>query len=59
MYLPHVVLHVYDSHVYVWQVTCGEAVELLEEKQIDQVPIVTDAGYTYVHDMLVPTDALS
>ena len=29
------------------QVTCGEAVELLQEKQIDQVPILTDVGYNY------------
>ena len=27
------------------QVTCGEAVKLLQEKQIDQVPILTDTGY--------------
>ena len=29
------------------QVTCGEAVELLQEKQIDQVPILTDVGYVH------------
>ena len=27
------------------QMTCGEAVELLREKQIDQVPILTETGY--------------
>lgn len=28
----------------VMQVTCGDAIELLREKQIDQVPIVTEVG---------------
>ena len=27
------------------QVMCGEAVKLLRDKQIDQVPILTDTGY--------------
>lgn len=30
--------------VMVLQVTCSETVKLLQEKQIDQVPILTDAG---------------
>ena len=33
--------------------TCGEAVKLLQEKQIDQMPILTDTGYLYPVHVLV------
>ena len=37
----------YGRLVSTLQMTCGEAVELLKEKQIDQVPILNETGYDW------------